>query len=52
MTEASAPVVQKMYAEQTAETEGGGGAGGETEADATAEDAVDAEFEEVKEDQK
>ena len=50
LTEASTPVVQKMYAEQSAEA---GAAAGQDEPAAQAEDeAVDAEFEEVKDDQK
>ncbi len=50
LTEASTPVVQKMYAEQSAEADA---AAGEEEPAAKAEDeAVDAEFEEVKEEEK
>ena len=50
LTEASTPVVQKMYAEQSAEA---GDAASQDEPAAQAEDeAVDAEFEEVKDDQK
>ena len=50
LTEASTPVVQKMYAEQSAEADA---AAGQDEPAAQAEDeAVDAEFEEVKDDQK
>ncbi|MXX06191.1 MAG: molecular chaperone DnaK [Gammaproteobacteria bacterium] len=49
LTEASTPVVQKMYAEQAAEGEE---AAGQAEAGKADDEAVDAEFEEVKEDQK
>ncbi len=51
LTEASTPVVQKMYAEQTSQAEG---AEGEAEpGSASADDeAVDAEFEEVREENK
>ena len=49
LTEASTPVVQKMYAEQAAEGEG---AAGQAETGTAEDEAVDAEFEEVKEDQK
>ena len=50
LTEASTPVVQKMYAEQSAEADA---AAGEEEPAAKAEDeAVDAEFEEVKDEEK
>ncbi len=50
LTEASAPLVQKMYAEQSA-AEGEAGAGQDDPGRAD-DEAVDAEFEEVKEDQK
>ncbi len=49
LTEASTPVVQKMYAEQAAAAEDAA-AGGEPQS--ANDEAVDAEFEEVKEDQK
>ncbi|MXZ33340.1 MAG: molecular chaperone DnaK [Gammaproteobacteria bacterium] len=49
LTEASTPVVQKMYAEQAAEGEEPAGQAETGKAD---DEAVDAEFEEVKEDQK
>ncbi len=49
LTQASTPVVQKMYAEQAAEGEE---AAGQAETDKADDEAVDAEFEEVKEDQK
>ncbi|MCY4181667.1 MAG: molecular chaperone DnaK [Gammaproteobacteria bacterium] len=58
LTETSAPIVQKMYAEQSTEADGdpdaGFGAGAETQAEPGKADdeAIDAEFEEVKEDQK
>ncbi len=52
LTEASGSLAQKMYAEQQeAEGQGGGDAGGE-QASSSADDVVDAEFEEVKEDNK
>ena len=49
LTEASTPVVQKMYAEQAGEGEE---AAAQPEAGKAEDEAVDAEFEEVKEDQK
>ena len=49
LTEASTPVVQKMYAGQAAE---GGEAAAQPETGEAEDEAVDAEFEEVKEDQK
>ncbi len=49
LTEASTPVVQKMYAEQAAEGEE---PAGQSETGKADDEAVDAEFEEVKEDQK
>ena len=49
LTEASTPVVQKMYAGQAAE---GGEAAVQPETGEAEDEAVDAEFEEVKEDQK
>ncbi|MGL6161973.1 molecular chaperone DnaK [Microbulbifer sp.] len=49
LTEASGPVAQKMYAEQA---EGAAGASEGGEQKAGGDDAVDAEFEEVKEDKK
>ncbi len=50
LTEATGPVAQKMYAAQAEQAQGGGDAGHEP--DGAADDAVDAEFEEVKEDDK
>ena len=47
LTEASHSIAEKMYAEQAAQAEGADAA-----ADATDDDAVDAEFEEVKDDDK
>jgi molecular chaperone DnaK len=47
LTEASSSLAQKLYAEQTAQAEGGAE---QAEADSGSDDAVDAEFEEVKED--
>ncbi|MFK8050977.1 MAG: molecular chaperone DnaK [Halioglobus sp.] len=55
LTEATSPVAQKMYAAQAAEAEAAQGAeaGGEqATGDTGPDDAVDAEFEEVKDDQK
>ena len=55
ITEATGPVAQKMYAaEQSAEgaQAAGAGAGAEAADDASADDVVDAEFEEVKDDDK
>ena len=49
LTEASTPVVQKMYAEQAGEGEE---AAAQPETGKAEDEAVDAEFEEVKEDQK
>jgi len=52
LTEASGSLAQKMYAEQ-AQAEAGAGAEGAAEADSEGnDDAVDAEFEEVKEEEK
>ena len=50
LTEASTPVVQKMYAEQSADADAA--AGGEEPAAKAEDEAVDAEFEEVKEEEK
>ncbi|AWF82626.1 molecular chaperone DnaK [Microbulbifer sp. A4B17] len=56
LTEASGPVAQKMYAEQAqaagAEGAAGAGAQGEQQQSSGGDDAVDAEFEEVKDDKK
>jgi len=55
LTEASTGLAQRMYAEAAAAQEGATGPEGTAEADAggsEADDAVDAEFEEVKEDEK
>lgn len=54
LTEATGPVAQKMYAAQAeaAQAEAGPGASADAEADSGAEDAVDAEFEEVSDDKK
>ena len=49
LTEASAPVIQKMYAEQASDAEG---ASAQAEPGNAEDEAVDAEFEEVNEDQK
>ncbi|HIG41205.1 MAG: molecular chaperone DnaK [bacterium] len=51
LTEASSELVQRMYAEQAAQAEAGNAAGAEEANAGSAEaDAVDAEFEEVKDD--
>ncbi len=55
LTEASSSLAQKMYAEQAAQAqaaEGAADAGAEQAEGGTADDVVDAEFEEVKEDNK
>ncbi len=55
LTEASSSLAQKLYAEQQASAAGDAGAGAEAasgEAGPAGDDAVDAEFEEVKEDNK
>ncbi|MCW8125784.1 molecular chaperone DnaK [Microbulbifer halophilus] len=53
LTEASGPVAQKMYAEQAQAAGGAEGAAGEqAEQSSGGDDAVDAEFEEVKDDKK
>ncbi|WP_237066567.1 molecular chaperone DnaK [Microbulbifer guangxiensis] len=53
LTEASGPVAQKMYAEQAQAAQGAeGAAGGEQGQQSGGDDAVDAEFEEVKDDKK
>ena len=49
LTEASSGLAQKMYAEEAAQAQG---AGEDANASAGPDDAVDAEFEEVKEDDK
>jgi molecular chaperone DnaK len=51
LTETSGPLAQKMYAEQAEQAEGGGGADPAEQTEA-GDDVVDAEFEEVKEDNK
>jgi molecular chaperone DnaK len=51
LTEASGSLAQKLYAEQAAEAEAAAGAAG-AEAGQEADDVVDAEFEEVKDDDK
>jgi molecular chaperone DnaK len=54
ITEATGPVAQKMYAAQASEAEGAAaGAGADAgQAEPAADDVVDAEFEEVKDDKK
>jgi molecular chaperone DnaK len=49
LTEASSGLAQKMYAEQAAQA---GAAGGDEQSQAGGDDVVDAEFEEVKDDDK
>ncbi len=51
LTEATSPVAQKMYTAQAAAAENAAGGGAE-QAEASADDVVDAEFEEVKDDKK
>ena len=50
LTEASSGLAQKLYAEQQAQTESP--EGGESKSSSSNDDAVDAEFEEVKEEDK
>jgi molecular chaperone DnaK len=50
LTEATSPVAQKMYTAQASAAENA--AGGGEQAEAAADDVVDAEFEEVKDDKK
>ena len=52
LTEVTSPVAQKMYAAQAAEAEAAAPGGEEPSGESPADDAVDAEFEEVKDDQK
>jgi molecular chaperone DnaK len=52
LSEASAGLAQKMYAEQAAEAEAEAAGGEQPEASAAGDDVVDAEFEEVKDDDK
>ncbi|MEH6583957.1 MAG: molecular chaperone DnaK [Halioglobus sp.] len=52
LTEATSPVAQKMYAAQAESAEAAQGAEAQQGGEAPVEDAVDAEFEEVKDDQK
>ena len=53
LTEASSELAQKMYAEEGQQAESGAQAGGASqEKSGSADDAVDAEFEEVKDDDK
>jgi molecular chaperone DnaK len=53
LTEATGPVAQKMYAAQAESAQAGGAdAGAGAEASGSADDAVDAEFEEVSDDKK
>ena len=52
LTEATGPVAQKMYSAQAAAGEAGAEAGGAEQAESAADDVVDAEFEEVKDDKK
>jgi molecular chaperone DnaK len=50
LTEVTSPIAQKMYAAQAASAEGAAEAAGAEQAEAGADDVVDAEFEEVKDD--
>lgn len=50
LTEASSSLAQKLYAEQQAQSEQGADGAGAEESGGAGDDAVDAEFEEVKED--
>ncbi len=53
LTEASSSLAQKIYSEQAAEGQGGAEAGAESaDSSGSSDDAVDAEFEEVKDDKK
>ena len=52
LTEATGPVAQKMYAAQAESAQGAGGESGSADSQATGDDAVDAEFEEVNDDKK
>jgi len=52
LTEASSGLAQKMYAEQQAQAGQAGAGGAETRGGKTEDDAVDAEFEEVREEDK
>ncbi|MFC6632938.1 molecular chaperone DnaK [Microbulbifer taiwanensis] len=52
LTEASGPLAQKMYAEQAQAAQGAEGAAEQGAEQSGGDDAVDAEFEEVKEDKK
>ncbi len=52
LTEASGELAQKLYAEQAAEAQAQGGEQGQEQGSAKADDVVDAEFEEVKDDKK
>jgi molecular chaperone DnaK len=52
LTETTSPVAQKMYTAQAAEAEAASGAEAQQGEASPADDAVDAEFEEVKDDQK
>jgi molecular chaperone DnaK len=52
LTEATGPVAQKMYAAQAEAAQPGAEQAGATDGDTGADDAVDAEFEEVSDDKK
>ena len=52
ITEATGPVAQKMYTAQAAAEEAGASGGAEQSESAAGDDVVDAEFEEVKDDEK
>ena len=52
LTEVTGTVAQKMYAAQASQAESGAGGGNAQSESASADDVVDAEFEEVKDDKK
>ena len=52
LTELSSELAQKMYSQEGAQAEAGAQQGGQEQSHASADDAVDAEFEEVKDDEK
>jgi molecular chaperone DnaK len=52
LTEVTGPVAEKMYAAQAAASEGAAAGAGAEQAEPAADDVVDAEFEEVKDDDK
>lgn len=52
LTESTGPVAQKMYAAQAEQAQPGGAEAGDAQAEQAGDDVVDAEFEEVKDDDK